>query len=75
MAERRRRGGQRREGLGCCRRHTVHAPTCVCRAHLQALEHAAWLAAEYPQHATLRAIRLDALLEMPSHLDEVSSEQ
>ena len=41
----------------------------------QALEHAAWLAAEYPQHATLRAIRLDALLEMPSHLDEVSSEQ
>ena len=39
----------------------------------QALEHAAWLAAEYPQHAALRAIRLDALLEMPSRLDEVSS--
>ena len=38
----------------------------------QALEHAAWLAAEYPQHATLRAIRLDALLEMPSRLDEAA---
>ena len=38
----------------------------------QALEHAAWLATEYPQHATLRAIRLDALLEMPSRLDEAA---